>query len=646
MKKDANYNNVEDIEAKKAALLPANKISYNVGGFFLFSGLSSLIIYAIYIFKGDKIRKIYFLNKIFNAVPKYGVSFFLYFGIFALIIFGLMYFTLNKKVGFDHWVLDIAQKKLNSQAIYFTPKKILIGYDLTIKAKDIKDFIDELSDDSGKYTYYYNKTDIDRSLIFITPTKRKPLPTKSTIDIKTDVAWNIIPLGEVVNHEKKTITPICWYLNEETKRDDVLQTIPSTSILISGGTGSGKSVLQNCIIGHISRFPKNFNLFLGDIKKVEFGRLRNVQTVKQVGVELDQIEIILRTMREIMLDRYRMMERFGVNNIYDMVGKEVDMICINGIDYQEDDILNTKTAKPDGMKFELMAVKKIKDSIEASSKSISDANISVEISSKIFNKIETVELHVGKYFPKANVLMIDEMTEVMSGSNYKLVGSIGESISSIARLGRAAATHLALATQRPSGNIISSDLKNNIQQSVLLGLFDSGASTLIFDKDVSHLCKPKIKGRGFLKTGNDVVEFQSYWTTPKTDFIYISTIDKEPVADVKIEEKSKIEIVDNIDVNAEHIYHEQFKEVKKEEIIEEKQESMEPVEIHPKKFLNLNSQTNKENKINSDNMELINHIKSLDRKADHRLKLNTKDQEPNVTQRKTLKLNVGKGDKS
>lgn len=135
----------------------------------------------------------------------------------------------------------------------------------------------------------------------------------------------------------------------------------------------------------------------------------------------------------------------------------------------------------------------------------------------------------GKYKPKALLILIDEMSEVMSCSDFRKVTTIQESIGSIARLGRAAGVHLCLATQRPSSNIINSDLKNNIQQSLILGDFDAGASSLIFDEDVSHLSKPEIKGRGFIKSGKEITEFQSYWTEPKKDFRYVDVKETEPV---------------------------------------------------------------------------------------------------------------------
>ena len=106
----------------------------------------------------------------------------------------------------------------------------------------------------------------------------------------------------------------------------------------------------------------------------------------------------------------------------------------------------------------------------------------------------------------------------MNSDDYKSVDTVKQALGSIARLGRAAAVHLALACQRASGSTVSTDLKNNIQMSVLLGAFESGASTLMFEKDISNLAKPEIKGRGFVGTGNDVIETQTYFTQPHLDW--------------------------------------------------------------------------------------------------------------------------------
>ena len=54
--------------------------------------------------------------------------------------------------------------------------------------------------------------------------------------------------------------------------------------------------------------------------------------------------------------------------------------------------------------------------------------------------------------------------------------------------------------------------------SCLLGGFDDGASTLMFEKDISNQAKPQIKGRGFVGSGNEIIETQTYFTQPHLDW--------------------------------------------------------------------------------------------------------------------------------
>lgn len=56
--------------------------------------------------------------------------------------------------------------------------------------------------------------------------------------------------------------------------------------------------------------------------------------------------------------------------------------------------------------------------------------------------------------------------------------------------------------------------------SMLLGGFDSGSSTLMFEKDISQLAKPQIKGRAFLQSGNDIIETQTYYIKPEESWVF------------------------------------------------------------------------------------------------------------------------------
>ena len=259
----------------------------------------------------------------------------------CLIISIIMFIFLIKKPKFDDWIVDIADKELSSEYIGYFKDKLYINYDRTLNKKNIKDFVKEMSDKSDEYSYYFGKIYIKKGYFTVNVTKKHPIPEKASIDKEKDNAWNIIPLGDCVNHELKTVTPICWWLNDNIKRKDVLKTLPSTSLLISGGTGSGKSVLQQCILGHISRHADHF-MFIGcDVKQVEFNNFIGVAGVRKIALNLEEVGEAIQQARDIMYDRFSFMKDNKQNNIYN-VKTEVDYYEINGKKYQFDEIFQCK----------------------------------------------------------------------------------------------------------------------------------------------------------------------------------------------------------------------------------------------------------------------------------------------------------------
>ena len=67
--------------------------------------------------------------------------------------------------------------------------------------------------------------------------KRQPIPNKAVFSKNDDKFWNIIPLGLCINTNTQKISPMGWYLNDQNINEELYNTIPSTSILIAGGTG-------------------------------------------------------------------------------------------------------------------------------------------------------------------------------------------------------------------------------------------------------------------------------------------------------------------------------------------------------------------------------------------------------------------------
>lgn len=142
-----------------------------------------------------------------------------------------------RKAPFDDWVYEIAEKRLGTSIIFYDSRYIYINYDRSGKEVDKKEFITEMSDKSIHYSYYYIKTFIDQGVIMVECKKRQPIPNRASFTPNDDKFWNIVPMGLTINPNTQKVSPIGWYLNDQNKNDELYETVPSTSILICGGTG-------------------------------------------------------------------------------------------------------------------------------------------------------------------------------------------------------------------------------------------------------------------------------------------------------------------------------------------------------------------------------------------------------------------------
>lgn len=239
-----------------------------------------------------------------------------------------------------------------------------------------------------------------------------------------------------------------------------------------------------------------------------------------------------------MLDNYtvhlivKFMEQMQVNNVYKIKNKEVNYFEVFGktvqfdemfeltIDLDENDrkYQKLKLIYPEGRQPVILTIQEIYDGMQEGRWEGKHPQLPQYKGYNSYISAESIRMSKGMYQPKVLLFLADELNELMTSDDYQSVDTVKGALGSIARLGRAAAVHLALACQRASGSTISTDLKNNIQMSVLLGGFDDGASQLMFEKDISNLAKPEIKGRGFIGSGNEIIETQTYFTQPEKDW--------------------------------------------------------------------------------------------------------------------------------
>lgn len=320
------------------------------------------------------------------------------------------------------------------------------------------------------------------------------LPSIATLDSNIDTIYNFIPIGVTYDKKKCKKVTIGWYLNDEQLNKKAYETTPSASLLIAGGTGSGKSVIGKCIESHCMDY--NYK-----IQTLTFNCFDNVAVVA------DTVD----SLQRVMMKRFSYMEQYQVNHVNKLKEKEVDYYEIDGVFYAFDEFITFKV-----IDFNENAKRKhnLKEIY-----SVSAADF-YEIVQKVDNKIDIVLFNGKKitskdfkkvsqpYYPKAIMLIIDGLDNFMSSDDSKSVETIKNNLESLLRLGRAAACHTVIICQQP--DILSGNSKDCIQTSILLGGFNDKLSNKTLGQDVSKNCKPMIKGRGFMINSGDLFEVQFF----------------------------------------------------------------------------------------------------------------------------------------
>lgn len=111
------------------------------------------------------------------------------------------------------------------------------------------------------------------------------------------------------------------------------------------------------------------------------------------------------------------------------------------------------------------------------------------------------------------ILACDEIAEVLDKTGLtkeqkELVSQIESRLSMVARQGRAFGVHLILATQRPDANILSGQIRNNVNCRIC-GRADNVLSQIILDHtDAAEQIPKDSKGRFLLHDGR---VFQGFW---------------------------------------------------------------------------------------------------------------------------------------
>lgn len=215
------------------------------------------------------------------------------------------------------------------------------------------------------------------------------------------------------------------------------------NLLLAGGTGSGKSVIERLIFQHCFDNPENWRVMGIDLKRVEFSPYINHPQVISISTTIQNAAAATETLHGIMMDRYQLMEATGVNNIKDLPSK-----------------------------------------------------------------------------PFSIMLIVDESAMLLSKSGIKTPEGIAEdalkrtirkNIEDIARLGRSAGVHLALATQRADADVFGGEFKANFSVLAHIGRASHASSYVLLGNDNATKVAPSVRGRGYIQMLGAGEECQFYY---------------------------------------------------------------------------------------------------------------------------------------
>jgi len=264
------------------------------------------------------------------------------------------------------------------------------------------------------------------------------LPGKSTVGIEApNRTRKIIRIREILESQqfRNSRSKLSLALGKEIHGENIVTDLArAPHLLIAGTTGSGKSVALNAMLLSIlyKATPDEVKLILVDPKRLEFGLYEDIpHLLTPVVVDADRAANALGWAVREMEKRYRRLAEFGVRNI-----EQFNMMLQRG---EEEMIANARKSR--------------------------DGTIRADFT--------PAELKPIPYL----VVIIDELADLMMCA----AASVEFCIMRLAQMARAVGIHLILATQRPSVDVITGTIKNNLPARISFRVASKVDSRVILD---------------------------------------------------------------------------------------------------------------------------------------------------------------------
>lgn len=371
---------------------------------------------------------------------------------------------------------------------YNTINKIDVIVDpITFDDKYLPEYLNQLNNFLSTYTWNYELHLEERKISFVGYDKPPTVarwqgswlrPTRFfTLGItgKGEIAW----MPDKVDKKKLGKSQFLDEMGNPLQADMELPAAPQG--LICGATGGGKSVaVQNIIYGGIAH-RNEVALSLIDPKFTEFSGYKGMKGITGVANTVEEAVEVLRIAKQAMYRRNQRLAELKIKNIMEYKPtKKSGKVYITGRDYLESDIIKVKV---NSVEKEMTANKLVElANTETTSKIEVCLNGTdwIEVNYNCVNYIYSDEM-------KMLVTIVDELAELtqLSGSKDQkskdqdmLRTEIVSLIASITQLGRSAAIHAIVCTQKPSAVILPTVIRSNPLALDTVVVTDSGDKSL------------------------------------------------------------------------------------------------------------------------------------------------------------------------
>lgn len=234
--------------------------------------------------------------------------------------------------------------------------------------------------------------------------------------------------------------------------------------LVCGATGGGKSVaVQNIIYGGIAH-RNEIALSLIDPKFTEFSAYKGMKGIVGVANTVEEAVEVLRIAKMAMYQRNQRLAELKLKNIMDYKPtKKSGLVYVTGRDYREDDIIKVRTNKVEST----ISAKDLVELVNINTHDVIEVCLNdkdwIEVNYNCVKFIYTDEM-------KMLITVVDELAELAVSSGLKdqkskeqdaLRAEIINLIASITQLGRSAAIHAIVCTQKPSALVLPTVIRSN-----------------------------------------------------------------------------------------------------------------------------------------------------------------------------------------